>query len=194
MNMTTQLEQEIYTAQIKCRQALRVLRRLRVARLIAREDHKFFTAQLIYLLQEIDEITSLIVSARHSMRELEDVRGILLESGAGGQYRSGRAQLIQVNSEDFVISEQLIKVQRIKREQAIEIGDKIEKYNREAQILIEEREISLIRRWIMGLSGFPSIADLPQSLNIRLINDLYEDGLYLTNYEEVFDPPARIFN
>lgn len=169
--MITRLEMELQEARDGCEELMEALRYSGRARFLAADERASFLNGLNYMLNTIDEIAKLIVSAKNQIQESRIIQAMLLNSG----FRFCSPKLVQLMSNESAIAEELLLIQEMKDEKITRIGELIMDYNDYLRELIEMRVAGSGRMW-MGLGGIPTAEDFPPSLNVRLLSELYEEN------------------
>lgn len=180
--MITRLEMELQEARDECEALMRALRYSNLARWFAADERKTFLNGFSYLLNRIDEIANLVVSAKNLIRESRAIRAMLFHGGL----RSCSPKLVQLISNESVIAEELLLIQEMKNEKVTWIGELLIEYNDYLRQLLEMRVAGSGRMW-MNLGGVPAADYFPPSLNLHLLSEFYEDDGQLIHH-----PPATM--
>lgn len=169
--MMTRLEMELQESRNLCVELMETLWRSNFAKWFADEERKNFLNWLSYLLNEIDEIANLVVSAKNLIRESKAIRAMLLDNG----YHSHTPKLVQFISNESAIADELLLIQEMKDEKVSRIGELLMDYNDSLRQLLEMRTAGPGRLW-MNLAGMPEIAYFPRQQNLYLLSEFYEEG------------------
>jgi len=183
VKMLTALEYELIEARSRCEVALDRLYDLGLIRYLAHDEYRYIVNELKCLLDDIDEISNLIVSAKNVVLESESIRAILIGNGLN----SRSCGLIQLASIEQLNAGELRKVLIMRDKKVKETGEKLKEYNSNVRILREMRSAGIISRILMNIAGFPCARDLPGPVNLQMLGQLYDDQFYLQHYQNVTD-------
>ncbi|QQS45439.1 MAG: hypothetical protein IPM66_16040 [Acidobacteriota bacterium] len=183
VKMLTALEYELIEAGRKCEVALHRLYGLGLTRYLAADEYRDIVDELNYLLNDIDEISNLIVNAKNVVLESESIRAILI----GKSMHSRSCGLIHLASIEQLNAGELRKVLIMRDKKVREAGEKLREYNSNVRILLEKRSAEIISRILMNLAGFPDPVNLPEPVNLQLLSELYDDQFYLQHYQITSD-------
>ncbi len=194
--MRTQLEQHLYLRQYELRKMLNALNKSRSARRFTADELTVFLDTLNFLLQEIDAITRLVSDVKRSIKDSEEVKRVLLgptsnghNNGNGNGNGNGYSQpshLIQLTLPEYAITEQLMKVQKSRSGKMTRLSVRVERYNGVLRELVIYREQSKRARR-MDMIGYPTFSDTNLEIDLRLIDDFYEEILNPYPWDEVID-------
>lgn len=190
--MITQLEKSVCESGLLYEKAMRALRKMSWAKIFAPDEHEFFLEELAYLSSKVDEIASLIVSVRNTIKESEEIRAMLFNHGLYSRPHS----LIhfQTISNEQAISEELRRIQKLKDKKVAELGRRLRDYNDCLRALFKEREASIESRWTMNMAGFPKVTDLPCPISMHLLNEFYGDDAWQMSYvPNIVESPQHLF-
>ncbi len=183
VKMLTALEYELNKAGNKCEVALYRLYGLGLIRYLAGDEYRYIVNELNCLLDDIDEISNLVVSAKNVVFESESIRAILIGNGLN----SRSCGLIQLASIEQLNAGELRKVLIMRNKKVKEAGKRLKEYNSNVRTLREMRSAGIISRTVMNIAGFPGARDFPRPVNLQLLGQLYDDQFYLQHYKNVTD-------